>query len=139
MQCYHGAAWEKGRGTVLSYGSRTICCVPSWKAHPGFAATRHVEPVGKTVRELRGTIKGADGALTPVYARISEPIRRQSDVEHEDCYCVVHCPHLFADDKRIFGVDAEQALELSIMFIKELLEHRGAIIDREDAPTTPNK
>ena len=98
-----------------------------------------MEPVGKTLKELRGTIKGADGALTPVYARISEPIRRQSDVEHEGCYCVVHCPHLFADDKRIFGADAEQALELSIMFIKELLEHRGAVIDWEDTPTTPNK
>ncbi len=139
MQCYHGAAREKGRGTVLSYGSRTLRCVPSWKAHPGFAATGHVDPVRKTAKELWGTVKGDDGALTPVYARISEPIRRRSDVEHEDYYCVVHCPHLFEDDKRIFGVDAEQALELSIMFIKELLEHRGAVIDREDAPTTPNK
>lgn len=98
-----------------------------------------MEPVGKTVRELRGTIKGDDDALTPVFARISEPIRRRSDVEHEGCYCVVHCPRLFADDKRIFGVDAEQALERSIMFIKELLEHRRAVIDREDTPTTPNK
>ncbi len=98
-----------------------------------------MEPVGKTLRELRGTIKGDDGALTAVYARISEPIRRRSDVEHEGCYCVVHCPHLFTDDKRIFGVDDEQALEVSIMFIKELLEHGGAVIDREDAPTTPNK
>ncbi len=97
-----------------------------------------MEPVGKTLRELRGTIKGDDGALTPVYARISEPIRRQSDVEHEGCYCFVHCPYLFEDDKRIFGVDAEQALELSIMFIKELLEHHGVVLDEEDAPTTPN-
>ena len=45
--------------------------------------------------------------------------------EYGDYFCRVSLPTLFGDDRRIFGVDAEQAEELSLTFAHDLLNGFG--------------
>ena len=85
--------------------------------------------------EICGTKEETDGSLTTVSATVFSPVKTDGHNEH---YCVIHCPHVFDNDKKIFGVDADQALELSIMFIKDMLEHDGVVLKEKDCPTTPN-
>lgn len=81
-------------------------------------------------KELRGFIEGTDGSRTHIFARISEPTQ---SIGYNDHYCIVHCPHLFDEEKKIFGVDEDQALELSIIFIKKLLDHAGVVLVEEES------
>ena len=91
-------------------------------------------PKGKIAKELRGFVEDADGSRTLFHAQISEPKER---VGHGYYYSVIHCPYLFGDDKRIAGVDADQALELSIMFVKMLLDYAGVVL-LEEEPSEPS-
>lgn len=52
------------------------------------------------------------------YLKISEPIRGETG---EDYYCNVHAPLLFKEDKRIYGVDQNQAKSLALQFVKQMV------------------
>lgn len=62
----------------------------------------------------------ADGIREPFLARITEP--KASAAGSQEYSCLVHAPALFEKDKKIFGVDADQARELAIQFLKAMLE-----------------
>ncbi len=68
-------------------------------------------------------------------ALISAPIRR---AEFDTHHCVIHCPTLFDIDKAIVGVDAEQATELSIMFVTDLMVHKGYVLVEEEDDNRPS-
>jgi hypothetical protein len=61
----------------------------------------------------------ADSVREPFLARITEPKASAGPQEYS---CLVHAPALFEKDKKIFGVDADQARELAIQFLKTMLE-----------------
>ena len=127
MQSYFGAARQEGGGPLRG--------LPSRETDKRVATARYVEPIGNIAKELRGFVEGADGSRTHVSARISEPMQ---SIGYNDHYCIVHCPHLFHEDKKIFGVDEDQALELSIMFIKKLLYHASVVLVEEE-PSEPSE
>jgi hypothetical protein len=60
-----------------------------------------------------------EGVRKPLYIRIDTPLRGESDY-----YCDVHAPAIFSNDKRIYGVDCEQATDLAIKFIGTILEDK---------------
>jgi hypothetical protein len=78
-------------------------------------------------------LENEDG-LHPFALKIMEPVK---DPEGDDFFCEVHIPLLLKGDKKIYGVDVDQARFLSIMFIKQLLagkilnDDKGKIIDLE--------
>lgn len=135
MQGYCGTLRQEGGGPLLSFGGRTLRGLPSGETGKRIASARYVGPIGNIAQELRGFVEGADGFRTPIHADISEPKVR---VGHGYYYSVIHCPYLFEDDKRIAGVDADQALELSIMFVKMLLDHAGVVLVEEE-PSEPSR
>jgi len=49
---------------------------------------------------------------------ISDPIAGETG---EDYYCIVHAPSLFAVDKRIYGINKEQAVSLARDFTRQML------------------
>lgn len=51
-----------------------------------------------------------------------------------DHFCRVSLPTLFEDEKRIFGVDAEQAEELACIFARDLLKGFGVAVTAESEP-----
>ena len=57
----------------------------------------------------------------PLYIRIEAPSRVPEEISY---YCRVHAPSIFAEDKRIYGVDQEQAADLAIKFIRTMLEDK---------------
>ena len=81
------------------------------------------------ILEIDGFLQ-ADGANRPFFARISAPrITKRT----EEYFCIVHAPSLFTGDKRIFGIDAEQAKELAVQFLKKMLEEK-CLIGKDGAP-----
>ncbi len=64
-----------------------------------------------------------EGERVPFYLQISEPQQEGA----EDYYCRVHAPQLFAKDKDIFGVDAEQARSLAMRFVQTLLDDKRLV------------
>lgn len=81
-----------------------------------------MEQLTEVVKTLRGIKEGSEDSPSPVIAQIFSP---EKTVGQDDYSCVVRCPDILDNDKRIFGVDADQALELSKIFIKTLWEHHG--------------
>ena len=47
----------------------------------------------------------------------------QRNEGHGDWSCTIHCPSIFSSDKKVVGVDAEQALELAESLLKDMLDH----------------
>lgn len=78
-----------------------------------------MEQLTSIAKTLRGTRQEPDGSSVPVVAEIFAPEKTEGRNEYS---CVVRCPAVLNGDKKIFGVDAEQALELSEMFIRMLWE-----------------
>jgi hypothetical protein len=64
------------------------------------------------------------GNFKPFHLRVSEPNRTEGQ---EDYYCVVHAPALFKGDKTIFGVSEEQARELALHFVKQMVGDKKLI------------
>ena len=56
----------------------------------------------------------------------------EKNAGHCDWSCTIHCPALFSSDKKIAGVDADQALELAGRFVLDLFEHHGVRRAAED-------
>lgn len=70
-----------------------------------------------------------------VVATIYAP--EQTDEGHH--FCRVSLPTLFEDQKRIFGVDAEQAEEVACLFAREVLGGFDITITGEAAADKPGK
>lgn len=72
--------------------------------------------------------------LKPCRIHVSEPIG--SD---DDFYCLVRLPPILNKEKKIFGVDAAQARELAIAFLKQMasgmsiVDSQGKALDWTDA------
>jgi hypothetical protein len=69
-----------------------------------------------------------DGIRKSLDIKILAPSEREGD--H---FCVVHAPLLLGEDKKIFGVDPEQASALSVRFVKLLLENKK-VLDEDGTP-----
>ncbi len=72
--------------------------------------------------ELKGCFLEDNGRKVPFELTISVPERA---VGAGDYSCRLHAPHLFAQDKEIFGVTSEQAESLAIDFVRTLLDGRN--------------
>lgn len=62
-----------------------------------------------------------DGTRKPFYLRVSAPAKTPGE---NDYYCLIHAPNLFERDKKIFGVSEEQAQQLALEFVKQMLGER---------------
>ena len=71
-----------------------------------------------------------DGIRKSLDIKILAPSETEGD---QDYFCVVHAPLLLGLDKKIFGVDPEQASALSVRFIKLLMENKK-VLDEDGAP-----
>jgi len=78
--------------------------------------------MSEPARVLRGVTQAADGSSVEVRAEEFPP---EPTPGHDDWSCAVRCPYLFASDKRIAGVDAAQALELTEFFLRRVFADRG--------------
>ncbi len=78
----------------------------------------------EVVRTLRGIKEGSEDSSSPIIAQILSPEKTDGQ---NDYSCVVRCPEILDNDKRIFGIDADQALEVSEKFINTLWEHHGIV------------
>lgn len=71
--------------------------------------------------------ESGDQSPTPVVATIFAPERTDDGMD----YCRVRIQGVFDDDKRIPGVDADQARELGAFFAREIFERSGISITSE--------
>jgi len=84
--------------------------------------------------ELNAFIKDGE-QIIPFHLQISEPLQSDND---DDYSCQVHIPLFFNKDKNIFGINEEQARELSINFVasllkdKELIDNNGQAINLQN-------
>lgn len=83
--------------------------------------------MSETFREIRGTKRTADGLRIEVLAVVFRP---EPDADSIGFSCRVHCPYIFGNDKKIFGVDADQAVELALMFIRTMFGHHEIEIEK---------
>jgi len=77
--------------------------------------------------EIRGFTLEKSGKK-PFHLRIFEPVKNGDE---DDYSCCIHCPSLFKRDKIIFGVNEDQAYELAIEFIKNILGDKKIVDDKE--------
>ena len=80
------------------------------------------------IHEIRGTKATAGGSRIEVLAAVFRP---EPDEDSIGFSCLVRCPYLFGNDKRIAGVDADQAVELSLMFVRTMFGHHEIEIESE--------
>lgn len=67
-------------------------------------------------------IPGIDAVGEDASAQLSEP---EFSAGHGVWVSTIHCPALFSIDKPVAGADAEQALELAEILVKELFDHHN--------------
>jgi len=66
----------------------------------------------------------AESAAGDLVAEIGQA-KRHDDLS-DVWYCPISIEAIFKNEKRIAGVDAEQALDLSLQFVKTVFENNGA-------------
>jgi len=69
------------------------------------------------------------GALEPFRLSISAPVPSAA----MDYYCKVHAPALLDRDAEIFGIDASQARELAVQFVRSMLGD-AKVVDEQRRP-----
>lgn len=74
--------------------------------------------------------KGGDGLVAPFSLRVYSPGYEAM----KGYYCFVSCLYLRKKPYQIFGVDPEQACELSIDFIRQMLEGQIELVDADGTP-----
>ena len=79
--------------------------------------------------EFRGAKVAPDGTTAHHLAIIWEP---QKDDRTRNWSCIVGCYSLVPQAEKITGATAAQALRLAKMFVLDLLEQHGVIIDAAD-------
>ena len=68
--------------------------------------------------------------LEPLHIQISAPVKTQ---DQPDYSCLVHAPSLLDGDKKIYGIDQDQAKSLAIGFVRSLLEDKK-VVDGSGTP-----
>lgn len=63
-------------------------------------------------------VEDETGNIHPFSFTVSKPVAE----DEYSAYCVISCPYLRDKDFKIFGVDAEQAVEESLRFITNMLQ-----------------
>lgn len=72
--------------------------------------------------ELHGIKNEPNGSTSVVLATV---FAAERDRGRSVWSCTVRCPAFFDSDKKIAGVDREQALQLAKLFLSEMFEHHG--------------
>ena len=85
--------------------------------------------MSNNVLELDAFIE-ENGQRKSLYVVVSAPSQVEGEVDY---VCRVHAPLLFSQDKRIYGVDPEQAKSLAIGFVRSLLKDER-VIDANGRP-----
>jgi hypothetical protein len=65
-----------------------------------------------------------DGQLEPLHIKISAPVKTD---DQPDYSCLVHAPSLFGQDKKIYGIDRDQAKSLAVAFVRSLLDDKRVV------------
>ena len=82
---------------------------------------------------FKARVKDKTGNIHPFFFTISEPVAE----DEYSAYCVISCPYLRDKDFKIIGVDEEQATELSIRFITNMLEGQVLLDDNGNKISPP--
>ena len=89
-----------------------------------------MEPLKETLLDFRAYAKGGEGRLAPFSLLIAAP-----DFDEDRGYfCILVCPYFREKPFLIFGVDEAQACELSIAFIRQMLEGETELVDADGKP-----
>ena len=64
-----------------------------------------------------------EGKKSPFSLKIGKPYRPKES--EEEYHCLVYAPYLFEQPKRIAGIDADQAINLSKRFVGILIEEKN--------------
>lgn len=72
--------------------------------------------------ELDGFLE-SNNERSRLYVRIYSP---EEDQEQQNYFCLVHAPALLNGDKKIYGINSDQARSLARGFIKALLQDKIA-------------
>lgn len=84
----------------------------------------------KAILRITGErVGGPSEAATAVVATIFAPEQTDDGLD----FCRVSIPALFDDDKRVPGVDAEQAQELVVLFVRDIFNGFDITITSENA------
>jgi hypothetical protein len=86
------------------------------------APTEYMEQLDSPAYQFSAFANDADGRRTEFYVAISAPESRPKG----DSFCRVACPFFRKKPFTIYGVDHEQAIELSRRFVELTLEHMNA-------------
>jgi hypothetical protein len=78
--------------------------------------------------DLDARIKGPDNLFSPFRLSVSQPKQANTG----EYVCVVDCPFVFPDEKRIYGATAEQAMALALWLVDDQLQHRECVLIGED-------
>jgi len=84
--------------------------------------------IAKVLVEIEGERPVNSG---PESDQISATIFAPERTDHGDYFCRVSIPGLLENDKRIAGVDAEQAKELAVLFVRDIFDGFGIKITSE--------
>ena len=78
-----------------------------------------MEQLKRLILSFEASAERHDGTVVPFSLRVYEP---ELDEKLGD-FCFIECPFIRQRPFRIFGVDQEQACELSVKFINWMLEY----------------
>lgn len=70
--------------------------------------------------EIKAFIDSDKGRI-PFLLRVEDPVASPGG---EDWLCTIHAPVLFERDTDIYGIDAKQAKELAVEFVRKMLGDR---------------
>ncbi|MEQ8228203.1 MAG: hypothetical protein RIA64_08970 [Rhodospirillales bacterium] len=89
-----------------------------------------MEQLNDFILDFSAFAKRSDGNVTPFSLRATCP-----DYDEDRGYfCRVFCPYFRKKPFLIFGVDEAQACELSIEFMRQMLEDQVELVDAEGRP-----
>ncbi len=81
-----------------------------------------MEQLNQILFSFEAFVERGDGTTAPFSLRVFQPAYE----EGHGFYCIVECPFIREKHFKIFGVDEEQACELSIVFIRQSAEDMKA-------------
>jgi hypothetical protein len=94
--------------------------LPADKCHRSILGTTDMT---KSVFELNAFIEENDNR-EPLHVLVSAPSQAPGQ---DDYFCRVHAPLLLSGDKNIYGVDADQAKNLAVSFVRSLLSNKKIV------------
>jgi hypothetical protein len=80
--------------------------------------------------EFNGFVEDSAGIRRSFQLRISQSHK----TDENDYFCTVQAPLLLDSEKRIFGIDEEQAHQLAVRFVMSLIGN-GRVLDLNGNPT----